>query len=63
MHASLKINEALLEMFAVRLPCAAIDSGSRISLESKIRPTKKFDINMMEQRRETTLSIVPNELP
>jgi len=63
MHTGMKISEALLEMFAVCLPCAAVYSGCRISLKCKIRPPKKRDINMMEQRRETTFSIVPNELP
>jgi hypothetical protein len=62
MHTGMKISEALLEMFAVCLPCAAVYSGCRISLKCKIRPPKKRDINMVKQRRETTFSIVPNEL-
>ena len=63
MHARVKINEAFLEMFTVRLPCAAVHSDNRISLEREIRPAQQRDINMMEQRRETTFSLVPNEFP
>jgi len=48
MHARVKISEVFLETFSVRLPRAAVHSGSRIALQREIRPAQQRDINVME---------------
>jgi hypothetical protein len=40
MHAGVKIDEVVLEMFTVRAPRLAVHSGSRIAFECEIRPSQ-----------------------
>jgi hypothetical protein len=63
MYAGVKVIEVTLKTFAVLAPRAAVGSGGRIAFEREIRPSQQSDINVMEQRRETSFPIGPYELP
>jgi len=63
MHAGVKVDEVLLETFTIRAPRLTVDSGGRVALEREIRPPQQSDIGVVEQRRETSFPIGPNELP
>ncbi len=59
MHAAVQIGKVRLQISAVRIPCHAVDSRSRITLEPVIRFGEQFDIDMMEQRGKSLIPMFP----
>ncbi len=54
MNSAIEIRELGLEVLSIVLPCDTIHARCRTSLECKVRPSQKVDINMVEERGDHT---------
>ena len=63
MHASMKVRQVSFEPFTVSIPRATVYPGCRIALECEIRQPQHIEAHVVEQGRETYVSVGFHEVP